>query len=153
MSKLKVLDGAPSEIVMERLFDAPRALVLRAMRESELIQRWSGGKRAIVTAAENDLKVGGRYRTAYRTHDGFEFAFTGAYREVSDERVVHTESMEGTPGESVITTTLTEANGKTTMHLVMVFPDAATRDYVFGTGMAEGADESYDVLQALIATL
>lgn len=151
MNELKVLDGAPNEIVMERVFDAPRALVLRAMREPELIKRWSGGKRAIVTSAENDVRVGGRYRTAYQTHEGFAFAFSGTYREVSDERVVHTESMEGTPGEAVVTTTLTESNGKTTMRMVMSFADAATRDHVFATGMAEGAGESYDVLEGLLA--
>ncbi len=150
---LKMIEGAPNEIVMERVFDAPRALVLRAMREPELIKRWSGGKRAVVTEADNDLRVGGRYRTAYRTHDGFAFAFSGTYREVSDERVVHTEAMEGTPGEAVVTTTFTEANGKTTMRIVMAFPDAATRDYVASTGMAEGAGESYDVLEGLLTEI
>lgn len=153
MSKLKLLIGAPNEIVMEREFDAPRRLVKQAMSTPELIKRWSGGKRAIVTDAEVDLRVGGRYRTAYRTHDGHEFAFGGVYREVSDERIVHTEQMEGTPGEAVVTTTLTERDGKTTMRLVMAFESAEVRDMVFATGMADGAGESYDSLDDVLANL
>ena len=151
MTKLKILPGAPNEIVMQREFNAPRPLVIQAMTTPALIQRWLGGVRATVVVAEMDYRVGGRYRNVFRLPDGHEFSFTGVYREVSDERVVHTERFDDNPNESVVTTTLTEANGKTTLHMVIAFETAEVRDMVVGTGMAEGAGESYDQLDKLLA--
>ncbi len=153
MSKLKVVPGAPNEIIFEREFDAPRRLVWKAMSEPALIKRWMGGKRSTVSSTEVDLRVGGRYRNAFRTPDGHEFAFVGEYREISDGRIVHTEQMEGAPGEAVVTITLTEHGGKTAMRMVMAFESKELRDMVEATGMADGAGESYDELDALLTNL
>lgn len=154
MSKLDVdLTGSPTEIKMTRVFDAPRHLVLKAMTTPELAKRWLGGKRAVVTDATYDFRVGGSYRNAYRTHEGYEFAFTGTYLEISDERIVHTESFSDAPGEARITITLTEQDGKTTMVMVMAFPTQEIRDTVVATGMSDGAGESYDELEKLLANL
>jgi len=151
MTKLTLLPGAPNEIVMQREFNAPRHLVIQAMTTPALIKRWLGGVRATVVIAEIDYRVGGRYRNVFRLPDGHEFAFTGVYREVSDERVVHSERFDDNPNESVVTTTLTEAHGKTTLHMVIAFETAEVRDMVLGTGMADGAGESYDKLDELLA--
>ena len=153
MTKLQVSTEVPTEIHMTRVFDAPRRLVLQAMTTPELIKRWLGGKRAVVTSTEHDLRPGGRYRNAFRTHEGFEFAFVGTYHEVSDDRIVFEEQFEGQPGGSQITTTFTEVGGKTTMKMVMKFPTQELRDMVLKTGMAEGAGESYDELEKLLHQL
>jgi uncharacterized protein YndB with AHSA1/START domain len=153
MTKLQVSTEVPTEIHMTRVFDAPRHLVLEAMTTPELIKRWLGGKRAVVTSTEHDLRPGGRYRNAFRTHEGFEFAFVGTYHEVSDDRIVFEEQFEGQPGASQITTTFTEVAGKTTMTMVMKFPTQELRDMVLQTGMTEGAGESYDELEKLLHQL
>lgn len=153
MSKLKLLTGAPNEIVMEREFNAPRRLVVQAMTAPALIQRWLGGKRATVISAQVDLRVGGSYRYVFRRPDGQAFAFGGVYRELGDERVVQTEKFDDYPGESVVTTTWTEHAGKTTLHIVVAFESQAVRDLVIGTGMADGAGESYDQLDDVLASL
>jgi uncharacterized protein YndB with AHSA1/START domain len=152
-SKLKILTGAPNEIVMEREFDAPRRLVVKAMTSPELIKRWLGGTRAQVLSAEVDARVGGRYRYVLRRPDGKEFAFGGVYRELSDERAVQTEKFDDHPSESVVTTTWTERSGKTTLHIVVAFESEAIRDIVLQTGMADGAGESYEQLDAVLASL
>jgi uncharacterized protein YndB with AHSA1/START domain len=151
MTKLKVLPGAPNEIVLQRELDAPRRLVIQAMTTPALIKRWLGGVRAEVTIAEHDLRVGGTYRHVFKLPDGHSFQFTGVYREVSDERIVHTEKFDDNPAESLVTVTLTEAGGKTTLHMVIAFDRKDVRDLVFGTGMADGAGESYDKLDELLA--
>lgn len=153
MTKLKVLPGAPNEIVMEREFDAPRHLVIKAMSTPELIKRWLGGVRAEVTIAEHDLRVGGTYRHVFKLPDGSSFQFTGVYREVTDSRIVHTEKFDDNPAESVVTITLTEAAGRTRLHMVVAFDSAEIRDMVAATGMADGAGESYDKLAELLATM
>ena len=153
MTKLQVSTDVPTEIHMTREFDAPKRLVLKAMTTPELIKRWLGGLRAEVTAAEADLRPGGRYRNAFRTHSGFEFAFVGTYEEISDDRIVFREQFEGQPGESHITSTFTEVGGKTTMKMVMRFPTQEMRDMVLKTGMTDGAGESYDCLEKLLQQL
>lgn len=150
MNKLTVTTDVPNEIHMTRTFDAPRRLVIQAMSKPELVKKWLGNSRSPITIAEIDYRVGGSYRYVFALPGGGAFAFTGVYREISEERVVHTESMEGAPGESVVTTTLVEHAGKTTLHIVMAFPSREIRDMVVGTGMADGAAESYDNLEALL---
>ena len=154
MSKLKVdIESSPTEIRFTRVFDAPKRLVKKAMTEPALIKKWSGGRRAIVTEATHDLRVGGSYKTAYKTHDGYEFFFTGEYLEVTDDKIVHTECFNGDPNGSTVTITMTEQAGVTTVFMIMAFPSQEIRDMVVKTGMAEGAGESYDELDKLLANL
>jgi uncharacterized protein YndB with AHSA1/START domain len=153
MSKLKVTTDIPNEIHMTRVFDAPRHLVIRAMTSPELLKRWLGAQRATLVTAEVDLRIGGKYRYEYQLPNGGKFAFVGTFRELSPERIVHTESFEGQPGESLCTTTYVEDGGKTTMTLVIRFESQALRDRVLATGMADGASESYDELETLLTSL
>jgi uncharacterized protein YndB with AHSA1/START domain len=106
-----------------------------------------------VTSVEVDFRVGGKYRYVLRPRRGPEFGFGGVYREISDERIVHSEAFDGYPGESLVTTTLVERDGKTTLTVVVRFESQAVRDAVVATGMAQGAGESYDALEAVLAEL
>jgi uncharacterized protein YndB with AHSA1/START domain len=151
--QLKLVDGAPNEIVFEREFDAPRDLVYRAMTEPGLIERWMGNSRSPIVEVEVDLRVGGTYKHRFRMPDGTEFAFTGRFLELSPERFVHTERFNDMPTEALVTTTLTERDGKTLMRMVQAFDSAQTRDMVIATGMADGAGESYVNLDALLSAL
>jgi uncharacterized protein YndB with AHSA1/START domain len=153
MTKLKLLTGADNEIIMEREFQAPRALVIQAMSTPALIKRWLGGSRATVVTAEVERRPGGRFRYVFLRPDGIEFTISGVYREVSDDRSVHTEHFNDNPHASVVTTTWTEHGGKTTMRVVVVFDSQAVRDMVLGTGMTDGAGESYDRLEELVTSL
>jgi uncharacterized protein YndB with AHSA1/START domain len=152
-SKLNVSTDVPNEIRMTRVFDAPRRLVFRAMTEPELIKKWLGGKRTSVLSAEADLRVGGTYKWVFGLPDGSKFWFSGVYQEVSEGRVVHTEAFNDQPGPALVTTTLVEEGGKTTLTVVMRFDSQEVRDMVVGTGMADGAGESYEVLDELLQTL
>lgn len=153
MSDFNVTTPSPLEIKMTRTFQAPLRIVRRAMTEPALVKKWLGGKRATVVNVENDLRVGGSYLQQFKNRDGSEFSFTGVYSEVSDERIVHTELFNGQPPPAVVTTTLVEDGGKTTMTVVMRFDSQEIRDMVIGTGMADGAGESYDALAALLPSL
>lgn len=153
MKTLDVTLPSDTEILMVRVFDAPRRLVRRAMSEPALVQRWLGGKRAEVVRVENDLRVGGSYRHEFRARDGSSFFFTGTYEEVSDERIVHTELFNGAPPPAIIENVMVEHDGRTTMTVTMRLPDRAIRDMIVATGMSDGAGESYDELAALVTTL
>ena len=153
MSKLQVITDVPNEITMIRTFNAPRHLLVKAMTTPELVKRWLGGTRASVISAEMDLRVGGTYRWRFRRPDGGEFQFSGIIKEVSDDRIVHTERFDDFPSESLVTTTYAEQAGITTMTVTVRFETAEIRDMVLKTGMSDGAGESYDSLEALIKTL
>lgn len=153
MSKLHVSTEVPTEIHMTRTFDAPRRLVLKAMSDPALIKRWLGGVRAKVAAAEVDLRVGGSYKYVFDLPDGSSFFFTGVFREVGDDRIVHSELFNGEPPGSVVTTTFVEHGGRTTVKWVIAFESQEIRDMVVSTGMSDGAGESYDELEKLLASL
>lgn len=151
MKTLQMLAGKPNEIVMEREFDAPRRLVIKAMTTPELIKRWHGGDHTLVVSAEHDLRVGGKYRHVFQVPDGPRFSFSGEYLEVTDDCLVFTERMDDNPGTAVNTYTFSEHDGKTTVRMVMAFESEDIRDSVIRTGMAEGAESSYDKLSNLLA--
>src|SRR5262249_16609518 len=104
------------QILITREFDAPRHLVFKAFTTPELVKRWWHANRGEVTECEIDLRVGGQWRYAMVTPDGFEVAFHGEYLElVPDELVVSTETYEGLPegvsdedGSTVNTATFAE---------------------------------------------
>src|SRR5438105_9394541 len=146
------------EIVLTRIFNAPRSLVFDAMSKAHLLQRWlSGPPGWSMVACENDPRVGGVFRHVWRNIDGREMAMRGVYREVvPPERIVRTESFEfgGDPraGEQVGTLVLTEQGGKTTLTLTVRYPSKEARDAAIASGMERGVAASYDSLAELLAS-
>jgi uncharacterized protein YndB with AHSA1/START domain len=155
-STFQVSTPSDREIRMTRLFDAPRRLVFEAMSKPEHVRRWWGilNDEHSVTVCEIDLRPGGAWRFVGRGPKG-EYAFYGVYREVNaPERVVFTEIYAPFPdGESVVTSVLTEENGKTRLTVTASYPSLEVRDMVIGTGMAKGAAISYDRLEDLVIEL
>ena len=151
-----------TQIVITRQFDAPKHLVWKAYTTPELIQRWWSGERGEVTKAEVDLRVGGTWRYVMMAHGGFEVGFHGEFREiVPNERLVTTEVYDTGPGSEsadesmapVITTTLTEVDGRTTFTQVVECPSAEVRDMIVESGMEAGMQESMDALERVAITL
>jgi uncharacterized protein YndB with AHSA1/START domain len=108
-----------------------------------------------VTVAEIDLRVGGAWRYVMVTDGGFEVAFHGEFREiVPNERIVSTEVYEGAPeGESLNTLTLTEADGRTTLAILMQLPSREVRDAILDTGMEAGMQDSMELLEEVAISL
>ena len=80
------------EIVITRIFDAPRHLVFEAMSRPEFQKRWLLGPPGwSMVVCENDLRVGGTFRHAWHGPDGEVMAMDGVYREVvPPQRIVRT---------------------------------------------------------------
>ena len=146
---------ADDQILITREFDAPRQLVYKAWTTPELVRRWWSGRRGHVTLAEIDLRVGGAWRYVMRTHDDFEVAFHGEYREiVPDERIVSTEVYEGYPdAEALNTLSLTENDGRTTLTILVQHSSREHRDAHIDSGMEGGMQESMDLLEQVAVSL
>ena len=153
-ASLKVATPTDREIVLTRVFDAPRGLVFDGLTKPELLRRWMLGPPGwSMVVCEIDLKVGGAFRHVWRRLDGTEMGMRGVYREiVPPERIVRTESMDDFPSESLATVVLTEQEGRTTLTLTVLYPSKEARDATLASGMERGVAASYDRLAELLAS-
>jgi len=153
---LEVTTPTDREIVLTRVFDAPRRLVFDAWTKPELLKRWLGafGGWSLVVC-EIDLRVGGAYRYVWRDPEGAEMGMRGVYREVvPPERLVATESFDEPwyPGEAVDTIALREDGGKTTVTTTVLYQSREARDIALKSGMEQGVAAGYDKLAELLAS-
>jgi uncharacterized protein YndB with AHSA1/START domain len=156
----KVTLPTDEQILITREFDAPKHLVYRAYTKPELVKRWWSGQRGEMTSCEIDLRVGGTWRYVMVANEGFEVAFHGEYREiVPNERIVTTEVYEGVPegqepeGDVLNIVTFAEANGRTTLTLLVQTPSKEVRDTIINSGMEGGMQEGMDLLEQVAISL
>jgi uncharacterized protein YndB with AHSA1/START domain len=141
------------QILITREFDAPKHLVYKAWTTPELVKRWWHAKRGEMTVAEMDFRVGGKWRYAMVADGGVEVAFHGEYREiVPNERIVSTEIFEGAPLDypeqaTVNTATFSEADGRTTLTILIEAPTKEIRDAIIESGMEDGLQDALDLLE------
>src|SRR5579872_7331565 len=148
---LKVTTPTDREIVLTRVFDAPRRLVFDAFSKPELLKRWFGPRGWSLVVCEVDFKVGGGFRFVLRGPDGKEMGMRGVYREiVPPEHSVHMESFDDYPGESQVTSIFTQEGGKTTLTVTVEYESAYVRDMAVQSGMEHGAAETYDRLAEML---
>ena len=160
IDKAQVTTPSDREVKVTRSFKAPRALVYRAFTEPELVRRWLLGPPGwSMPVCEMDVRVGGKYRWSWRNdQDGSQFGFNGTFREVQPPaKLVHTETYDpGTVGESfpgqeaLVTVTFAEEGGVTTMTSVIDFGSKEARDGAMATGMTDGMEQSYQLLDRLL---
>jgi uncharacterized protein YndB with AHSA1/START domain len=146
------------EIVVTRVFDAPRRLVFDAYTKPELVKRWLLGPDGwSMPVCEIDLRAGGKYRYVWRNDtDGSEMGMGGIYREVvAPDRFVATEKFDEAwyPGEAVDTIVLVERDGKTTLTQTILYNSRETRDAVLKSPMERGMAASYDRLETFLPSL
>jgi uncharacterized protein YndB with AHSA1/START domain len=153
---LKITTPSDRELVMTRVFDAPRTLVYDAHTKPELVKRWLLGPPGwSMPVCEIDLRVGGTYRYVWRRDtDGTEMGMGGVYREIrAPERIVSTERFDEAwyPGEAVGTLVLSEQSGRTTLTQTMLYQSREARDAVIRSNMEHGVKASYDRLAGMLA--
>ncbi|MDB5978862.1 MAG: polyketide cyclase [Nevskia sp.] len=142
--------SADLELVMTRVFDAPRALVYRAWTKD--MSRWSCPRGFVFTHNEGDVRPGGKWRSCMRSPEGKDLWLGGVYREVVENTLlVFTHSWDqpdGTPGhETLVTVKLEDYQGKTRMLFHQNFFDTvASRD-----GHRGGWGECFELLQEYLA--
>lgn len=159
-------DKKDSELLITRIFNAPRELVWKAWTEPERVMRWWGPKGFTSPICKIDLRVGGSYLFCMRSPDGEDFWSTGVYRElVPPKRLVCTDSFADKNGNVVpatyygmspdfplelqVTLTLEEHDDKTKMTLEHVGIPPGTMMELTGQGWNESFDKLAEYLQRL----
>lgn len=148
-----------NEIVITRVFDAPRDLVWKAWTDPEQIMRWWGPKDFTSPVCEIDLREGGKYLFCMRSPDGQDYWSTGTFEEIAlMERIVYTDSFadeqgnvvppshygmgDDSPMDLLVTLTFEEEAGKTKLTLRQSgFPEGE-----MGEQTEAGWNESFDKL-------
>ena len=145
---LKVTTPTEREIVMTRVFDAPRRLVFEAWTDPKYLPHWILGPEGwTMPVCEIDLRPGGEWHFVWRRSDDTEIEMRGVYREVAPpERLVSTESWGGNWPETLNTLLLSEEDGQTTITQTVLYPSTEARDAALKTGMKEGVSQSFDRL-------
>lgn len=151
---LAVAMPTAQQIVLTRVFNAPRTLVFDAFTKPELLRRWFGPRGWSLVVCEVDLRIGGGFRFVLRNPEGNQMSMRGTYYEIdAPYRSVHRESFDDLPGESEVTTVLTESGGKTVLSATITYASEEIRDAVIRSGMEHGAAESYDRLAEFLELL
>jgi uncharacterized protein YndB with AHSA1/START domain len=140
------------DILITRIFDAPRELVFASLVDPVALPEWWGPIRYTTKVERMDARTGGTWRFIQKDKEGQEFAFHGEYREVvKPSLIVQTFVYEGMPDKMIVETQRLEAlAGKTKVSSTEHFQTKADRDGMWQTGMQEGSSESMDRFAALL---
>lgn len=154
------------ELLITRLFDAPRELVWRAWTECELLKRWWGPENFTAPYCKIDLRVGGRYLYCMRSPERQDYWSTGVYREiVRPEQLVCTDSFadekgnevpashygmgDNWPAELLVTVTLEAQGDKTKMTLRHVGIPVGEMAEMTGAGWNGSFDKLAEALKSI----
>lgn len=157
----------PRDVVIERTFDAPRALLFEAFTDPKRLSQWWGPE-IFTTRCELDARPGGALRIVMSmSAKGEQYPMTGVYREVvRPERIVYQADLSGLPASwhdvvnpardrtqplpgypSTTTVTCVEEGGQTRLTVRTRFESAAVRDAFVRIGMTQGWGQSLDKLE------
>lgn len=144
------------DLVFERTFDAPRDLVWLALTDPERVPKWWGKRDSTTTVVEMDVRPGGRWRYLSSAPGRDDVAFYGEYLEVDPPNGYTWTFMFDVEGfgpmggpETHVLEDLGGGRTKLTSTGHMGSPEAI--DGALSTGMAEGAIETWDRLEELLA--
>jgi uncharacterized protein YndB with AHSA1/START domain len=143
--------AAYRDLVLTRIFDAPRELVFKAWTEPERLRRWWGPKGFTNPVCEVDVRPGGAMRIHMRGPDGVVYPMTGVFHEIIEpERLVFSSSAldkNGNPLFEVLTTvTFSEHGGKTKLTLHASVEKATAEGAPHLAGMEQGWNQTLDRL-------
>jgi uncharacterized protein YndB with AHSA1/START domain len=140
------------EIVLSRVFDAPRERVFEAWTDPEGLAQWFGPKGFVTTTHEVDVRVGGRWRFEMRAPNGTRYPNRIEYLEIKKpERLVmdHGSDVDDDPHRFRVTITFdAQSDGKTVVTMRQLHPTKAQRDAGIGFGAVELGYQTLDKLAA-----
>jgi uncharacterized protein YndB with AHSA1/START domain len=150
------------EIVITRVFNAPRELVFKAWTDPKHVAQWWGPKGFTTKVIELDLRPGGKSRYVMIGPDGTEYPVKGVFREIVPlERIVTTDEFDegfekvvnaDLPKGIVMTVLFEDLDGKTKLTLRIVHESAEDRRKHEEMGVIGGWNSSFDCLDEFLVT-
>lgn len=144
------------DIVIERIFAAPRHLVWAAFTVPAHIEKWFGPEGFATRVEQIDFTVGGKSKYVMIGPDGTEYPSVGVFREVAAfEKIVTTDdfgdeykasSVDELPQGMVITITFEDIEDKTKVTLRTSHPTVEDRKKHEDMGVVAGWNSSFECL-------
>ena len=149
------VESSEWDLVMTRVFDAPRELVFKAWTDTRHMAQWWGPKGFTNPVCELDVRSGGAIRIHMRAPNGVVYPMSGVFEEITEpERLVFVSSALDENGNSMFdvlnTVTFAEQRGKTTLTLQARVIKATAQAPQYLKGMETGWSQSLDRLGDLL---
>jgi uncharacterized protein YndB with AHSA1/START domain len=143
------------EIVMTRVFDAPRELVYRAWTEPEHLIKWFGPNGFTSTFESFDARVGGEWRFTMHGPDGTDYPNYAVFDLLEPHSRIAFRHGSGPddPGMFEVTVTLADLDGKTELTQRSVFRSVEQLEAVKSFGAVELGYQTLDKLGAHLHTM
>lgn len=145
------------EIVLSRVFNAPRELVFKCWTEREHLQKWFGPRGFTIETLECDVRVGGRWRFVFTGPDGKTWDNRMVFLEIqAPERIVVDHGPDRDDDPTRFRTTLTfdaQSDGKTVLTLRQLHPTREQRNAGIGFGAVEFGYQTLDKLGEHLARM
>jgi uncharacterized protein YndB with AHSA1/START domain len=154
MNTANISTPSERELRIERIFDASRERVWKAITDPKLVAQWWGrGNELVIERMQ--LERGGHWRFVEHSPQGVH-GFEGRFREIKPpERVVQTFEWDGMPGHVAVQTMTLEdlGDGRTKLVTISLFHTTAERDGMMQSGMEQGVNQSYAALDRVLVKL
>ncbi|WP_408009925.1 SRPBCC domain-containing protein [Pseudalkalibacillus sp. A8] len=164
MSESKVTNSINTNVegrnlIIERIFDAPRELVFKAYSEKGHLENWWGPKGWKTTVHQFEFKPGGMWHYCMTCEDKNQGEFYGQeswglsiYQEIVEpEKIVYTDVFSDSEGnkadgmpEVLITMTFLDHDGKTKLISQTEFATEEALKQVKDMGVVEGVTSQYE---------
>lgn len=157
-AKANTMESSEWDLVMTRVFDAPRELVFKAWTETQHVAQWWGPKGFTNPVCELDVRAGGAIRIHMRAPDGVVYPMTGVFQEIVEpERLVFVSSALDESGKSMFdilnTVIFAELGGKTNLTLQARVIKTTELAPQYLKGMEAGWTQSLDRVRDYVETM
>jgi uncharacterized protein YndB with AHSA1/START domain len=151
---------AERELILERVFNAPRDLVFQAFGACEHLRHWWGPRGWTLPMCEMDFRAGGVWNYCMGGPGGERSCGKAVFQEITPPaRIVYTDSFADENGnplpnmpEMQVAVEFTESDGQTRLTTRSQFASLAELDAVVGMGMLEGISETWDRLEEYLTS-
>jgi uncharacterized protein YndB with AHSA1/START domain len=160
-------NSTDNELVITRVFNAPRELVYKVWTDPKHVANWWGPKVFTNPVCDIDLRVGGAFHFVMRSPMGDEFPMHGKYLKIiKNERIVYTDDLykqadmwkmmigdkvsddvDFNTIHNVVTVVFEDEGDKTKVTLTTTFVSAEVKDAMIKMQMVEGWTESLEKLE------
>ncbi len=146
-----------ADLVIDRVFDAPRDVVWKAWTDAKQLAKWWGPLGFTNPVCEADARPNGKLRIDMTAPDGQKFPMTGVFNEVvPPEKLVMTiTGAADEKGNPLLQThnivTFKDERGKTRLHLEVRVIVKAPQLTAYVAGMSAGWGQSIDKLDTLVS--
>ncbi|MCD1259268.1 SRPBCC family protein [Paenibacillus athensensis] len=150
-------DPAGQNIIVERVFNAPRDKVFAAMTQKDKLERWWTGPGYTNRVEHLDARDGGSWKFVQSGPNGEQFSFHGSFHLVTPEMTIQTFEFDGLGEPGHVSLQKSElfdlGDGRTRLVATSTFMSAADRDGMLHSNMEEGMQMTYEALDQVLASM